>query len=49
VLCKGADYKRKEDVVGWEVVEANGGRVALVELVEGRSTSRTIDQVKSKK
>ncbi|MFH0940129.1 MAG: D-glycero-beta-D-manno-heptose 1-phosphate adenylyltransferase [Planctomycetota bacterium] len=45
VLCKGADYKCKEDVIGWEIIEANGGRVALIELVAGRSTSKTIDQM----
>ena len=45
VLCKGADYKRKEDVVGWDVVEALGGRVALIELVEGRSTSNVIQKL----
>ena len=45
VLCKGADYKTKQDVVGWDIVEANGGRVALIDLVEGRSTSRVIDKI----
>ncbi|HYG77819.1 MAG TPA: D-glycero-beta-D-manno-heptose 1-phosphate adenylyltransferase [Planctomycetota bacterium] len=48
VLCKGADYKTKQDVVGWDVVEANGGRVVLIELVEGRSTSRVIERTKDK-
>ena len=42
VLCKGADYKRKQDVVGWEQVESWGGRVVLVELVQGRSTTGLI-------
>jgi D-beta-D-heptose 7-phosphate kinase/D-beta-D-heptose 1-phosphate adenosyltransferase len=44
VLCKGKDYSRKEDVVGWDIVEALGGRVALIELVEGRSTSNVIEK-----
>jgi D-beta-D-heptose 7-phosphate kinase/D-beta-D-heptose 1-phosphate adenosyltransferase len=44
VLVKGADYK-KEDVVGWEVVEASGGRVALAPLVDGRSTSAVIQRI----
>src|SRR5205807_9948295 len=38
VLVKGADYQ-KEQVVGWDVVEACGGRVELAPLVDGRSTS----------
>lgn len=41
VLVKGADYTR-EQVVGHEVVERHGGRVALVDLVEGRSTTNLI-------
>ena len=45
VLCKGADYKSKQDVVGWDIVEANGGRVALIPLVEGRSTSKVIEKI----
>ena len=46
MLCKGADYKSKQDVVGWDVVEALGGRVALIELVEGRSTSNVINKLR---
>ena len=38
VLVKGGDY-RKEDVVGREVVEAEGGQVVLVDLVPGHSTT----------
>lgn len=44
VLVKGADYK-KEQVVGWDVVEARGGRVALAPLIHGRSTSALIDKI----
>ncbi len=44
VLVKGADYA-KEQVVGWDVVEAAGGRVALAPLVEGRSTSTVIERI----
>jgi D-beta-D-heptose 7-phosphate kinase/D-beta-D-heptose 1-phosphate adenosyltransferase len=46
VLVKGADYQ-KEDVVGWELVEAHGGRVALAPLVDGRSTSNVIERIVS--
>jgi D-beta-D-heptose 7-phosphate kinase/D-beta-D-heptose 1-phosphate adenosyltransferase len=41
VLVKGADYKR-EDVVGHDVVEAAGGVVVLVGLVEGQSTTNIV-------
>jgi D-beta-D-heptose 7-phosphate kinase / D-beta-D-heptose 1-phosphate adenosyltransferase len=43
VLVKGGDYKR-EEVVGYEVVEAAGGEVVLVDLVPGHSTSRLVDR-----
>ncbi|SCX77722.1 D-beta-D-heptose 7-phosphate kinase / D-beta-D-heptose 1-phosphate adenosyltransferase [Desulfoluna spongiiphila] len=38
ILVKGADYKPHE-VVGKEVVESYGGRVELVPLMEGHSTT----------
>lgn len=38
VLVKGADYK-PEDVVGREEVEAYGGKVCLVDLLKGYSTT----------
>jgi D-beta-D-heptose 7-phosphate kinase/D-beta-D-heptose 1-phosphate adenosyltransferase len=44
VLVKGADYA-KEQVVGWEIVEAHGGRIALAPLVDGRSTSGVIQRI----
>jgi len=44
VLVKGADYTR-EQVVGHEVVERHGGRIALVDLVEGRSTTNIIQRI----
>jgi D-beta-D-heptose 7-phosphate kinase/D-beta-D-heptose 1-phosphate adenosyltransferase len=44
ILCKGGDYKGKEEVVGWELVESYGGRVALIELIAGRSTSKVIEK-----
>ena len=39
VIVKGADY-REEDVVGGDIVRARGGRVHLVTLMEGQSTTR---------
>jgi D-beta-D-heptose 7-phosphate kinase/D-beta-D-heptose 1-phosphate adenosyltransferase len=41
VLVKGGDY-RKEDVVGGDIVERDGGEVILVDLVPGHSTSRIV-------
>jgi D-beta-D-heptose 7-phosphate kinase/D-beta-D-heptose 1-phosphate adenosyltransferase len=45
VLVKGRDYQDKV-VVGREVVEARGGRVVLVDLREGSSTSSIIERVR---
>jgi D-beta-D-heptose 7-phosphate kinase/D-beta-D-heptose 1-phosphate adenosyltransferase len=39
VLAKGADY-RVDQVVGRELVEGQGGQVALIPLVPGQSTTR---------
>jgi D-beta-D-heptose 7-phosphate kinase/D-beta-D-heptose 1-phosphate adenosyltransferase len=44
VLVKGADYT-KQQVVGWDIVEAAGGRVALAPLIDGHSTSAVIQRV----
>lgn len=44
VLVKGADYQ-KEQVVGWDVVEARGGTVALAPLIDGKSTSAVIRRI----
>lgn len=48
VLVKGGDY-RIEDVAGKEVVEAAGGRVEVIPLVEGRSTSGLIDRIREER
>ncbi len=45
VLVKGADYTR-ETVVGHELVESWGGRVALVALTEGVSTTHIVDTIR---
>ncbi len=41
VLFKGADY-REDEVVGGDAVRSAGGRVALIDLVPGRSTTGII-------
>jgi len=44
ILVKGEDY-RVEQVVGRELVEAAGGRIVLVPLLPGKSTSALIDRI----
>jgi D-beta-D-heptose 7-phosphate kinase / D-beta-D-heptose 1-phosphate adenosyltransferase len=46
VLIKGADYTI-EQVVGAEFVQQSGGRVALVPIVPGRSTTGTIGKLRA--
>ncbi len=41
VLAKGGDY-RPDEVVGRAEVEAAGGRLVLIPLVEGHSTTRLV-------
>lgn len=43
VLVKGSDWAHY--VSGRETVEADGGKVVLAEMVEGRSTTSTIERV----
>jgi rfaE bifunctional protein nucleotidyltransferase chain/domain len=43
VLVKGRDWSHY--VSGRDVVEANGGRVVLADMVEGRSTTGTIERI----
>jgi D-beta-D-heptose 7-phosphate kinase/D-beta-D-heptose 1-phosphate adenosyltransferase len=43
VLAKGADWKEK-GVLGREEVEANGGKVVLLPLLPGRSTTGLLDR-----
>lgn len=44
VLVKGEDWAHY--VSGREVVERNGGKVVLAQMVEGRSTTRTIARIR---
>jgi D-beta-D-heptose 7-phosphate kinase/D-beta-D-heptose 1-phosphate adenosyltransferase len=47
VLVKGGDYS-PEEVVGRDLVEGYGGRVSIVPLVEGVSTSLLIDKIRKR-
>jgi D-beta-D-heptose 7-phosphate kinase/D-beta-D-heptose 1-phosphate adenosyltransferase len=42
LLTKGSDYQTKDAVVGSQLVESWGGHVVLIDLVEGRSTTRLV-------
>ncbi len=44
VLVKGGDYKI-EDVVGADIVVKNGGKVSLIEFVNGLSTTNLIKKI----
>jgi D-beta-D-heptose 7-phosphate kinase/D-beta-D-heptose 1-phosphate adenosyltransferase len=46
ILVKGQDWTQK-GVVGREFVESYGGRLVLAPLVEGKSSSATIEKIKS--
>lgn len=45
VLVKGAEYSVSQ-VPGAEFVLASGGRVELLEMVDGKSTTRTVDRIR---
>ena len=46
VIAKGSDYTA-EQVVGGAEVESWGGEIALIDLVEGRSTSKLIQKLQT--
>jgi D-beta-D-heptose 7-phosphate kinase / D-beta-D-heptose 1-phosphate adenosyltransferase len=46
VLVKGGDYQLSQ-VIGRELVEANGGRVELVPLTPEKSTTSLVDRIRS--
>jgi D-beta-D-heptose 7-phosphate kinase/D-beta-D-heptose 1-phosphate adenosyltransferase len=47
VLVKGADYS-PDQVVGADIVERNGGKVLLVDLLAGEGTTATIKRVRER-
>jgi rfaE bifunctional protein nucleotidyltransferase chain/domain len=47
VLAKGSEYLL-EEIAGYDIVLANGGRVERIELTEGFSTTDIIQKIKSK-
>jgi rfaE bifunctional protein nucleotidyltransferase chain/domain len=45
ILVKGNDYLA-ENIVGADIVKANGGRVETISLVEGYSTTNIVEKIK---
>ncbi|MEE9444062.1 MAG: bifunctional D-glycero-beta-D-manno-heptose-7-phosphate kinase/D-glycero-beta-D-manno-heptose 1-phosphate adenylyltransferase HldE [Cocleimonas sp.] len=45
VIVKGGDYK-PEDVVGGDCIKAQGGKVQIIDFVEGQSTTKIIEKIK---
>jgi rfaE bifunctional protein nucleotidyltransferase chain/domain len=45
ILVKGGDYQ-KEDIVGYDTVINNGGRVEVLPFLEGHSTTNIINKIK---
>jgi D-beta-D-heptose 7-phosphate kinase/D-beta-D-heptose 1-phosphate adenosyltransferase len=45
VLVKGGDYGGKEEVVGWEIVEAYGGEVRVLDLLDSVSTTAIVNRI----
>ena len=46
ILAKGGDYKI-EEIVGYEVVQQNGGEVITIPLTEGFSSTNIIDKIQN--
>jgi rfaE bifunctional protein nucleotidyltransferase chain/domain len=45
VIVKGGDYK-PDEVVGGSLVTENGGEVAIIDFVDGKSTTNIINKMK---
>jgi rfaE bifunctional protein nucleotidyltransferase chain/domain len=46
VLVKGGEYK-PDEIVGYDVVNHNGGEIITIEMVDGFSTTNLINKVKT--
>ncbi len=47
ILVKGGDYS-KEDVVGWQIVEAYGGEVRALDFLDNCSTTAIVEKIQNK-
>jgi len=43
IITKGGDYK-PDEVIGADIISSYGGKVVIIDFVEGKSTSRIIEQ-----
>ena len=48
ILVKGNDYNI-EEIVGYDIVTENGGKVVTIDLVDGYSTTDIIEKIKKQK
>ena len=48
ILVKGGDYK-EEEIVGGDFVRSLGGRVEIIDLLQGHSTTKILNFVHSQK
>jgi D-beta-D-heptose 7-phosphate kinase/D-beta-D-heptose 1-phosphate adenosyltransferase len=46
VLVRGADYT-EDQIVGGELVKVRDGRIALFPLIEGRSSTKIVERMRS--
>jgi len=46
ILVKGSDYKA-ENIVGYDILMAKGGKVETIDFVPGFSTTSIVDKIKS--
>lgn len=46
ILVKGSDYKT-EEIVGYDIVKAKGGKTVTADFLDGYSTSSLIEKIKS--
>ena len=47
ILVKGGDYN-EDHIIGADIVKSIGGKVVVIDLLEGRSTSNLISKIKEK-
>lgn len=45
VLVKGSDYK-KEDIVGYDILQLYGGEVEVINYIDGQSTTNIIERIR---
>ena len=49
ILVKGGDYADKKGVVGWEIVEAYGGAVQVLDFVDNVSTTAIVSRIREER